>query len=468
MDFTEHLRVLQAAQGDAAKLTLATVDIAYPALQDAERAALKESLEAAAIAHWCDDAILATLLDITVDESAARLGRLRPLSVVEPFPARGKTAVNVHEAARLALRRALAASPDEKFRTLSARAVMCFRDDDTAPGRIEWIYHLLCANPEVGATQLEKLDREWSNQARPEERAALANALKELDETELVAGRSRVWVLLAIAWARASRGEDAQLGDTAVEALALARSCGDSRAEGDSQWLLGRVLVAQGKLTEALNAYRENLAISERMAELDPSDAGWQRELAMAHGQVGDVLLMQGDLTRAEREYSNCSSILRRLVNSDPLHAVWQSDLSTTLASVGFVLEAQGRLTEAQAAHEAALAIRQRLAELDPGNAGWQSDLAVAHNRVGGVLEAQGRLTEAQAAHEAALAIRQRLAELDPGNAGWQSGLAVAYNRVGGVLEAQGRLTEAQVAYEAALAISQRLAELDPGNPDLQ
>ena len=37
MDFAEQLRVLQAAQGDPAKLALATVDLAYPALADTER-----------------------------------------------------------------------------------------------------------------------------------------------------------------------------------------------------------------------------------------------------------------------------------------------------------------------------------------------------------------------------------------------------------------------------------------------
>ena len=191
MDFAEQLRVLEAAQGDPAKLSLATVDLAYPALSDAERAALKESLEAAAIPHWCDEAILAALLGITAEESAARLARLRRLSVVEPFPARGSNAVNVHEAARLALRKAIADDPNGRFRTLSARAVVFFQDDPTPAGRIEWIYHLLCADPELGATTLEKLDREWSRTARPEDRYALAAALGELDESGLVHGRAR-------------------------------------------------------------------------------------------------------------------------------------------------------------------------------------------------------------------------------------------------------------------------------------
>ena len=64
---------------------------------------------------------------------------------------------------------------------MSTRAVDCFRNDPTAAGRIEWIYHLLCADPDLGATELEKLDRDWSSQARPEERAALATALNELE-----------------------------------------------------------------------------------------------------------------------------------------------------------------------------------------------------------------------------------------------------------------------------------------------
>ena len=114
---------------------------------------------------------------------------------------------------------------------------------------------------------------------------------------------------------------------------------------------MGGVLEAQGKLAEAQAAFEEALAISRRLAEQDPSNAGWQSDLAAAHSRVGGVL------------------------------------------------EAQGKLTEAQAAYEEALAISRRLAEQDPSNAGWQSGLAAAHNRVGGVLEAQGKLTEAKAEH---------------------------------------------------------------------
>ena len=47
---------------------------------------------------------------------------------------------------------------------------------------------------------------------------------------------------------------------------------------------VGDVLQAQGKLEKAQAAFAEYLAISRRLAEQDPSNPGWQRVLATAHG----------------------------------------------------------------------------------------------------------------------------------------------------------------------------------------
>jgi predicted negative regulator of RcsB-dependent stress response len=43
---------------------------------------------------------------------------------------------------------------------------------------------------------------------------------------------------------------------------------------------VGDVLVAQGKLDEALKIYRDGLAITERLATLDRSNTQWQRDHA--------------------------------------------------------------------------------------------------------------------------------------------------------------------------------------------
>src|SRR5688500_18277033 len=51
----------------------------------------------------------------------------------------------------------------------------------------------------------------------------------------------------------------------------------------------GDVLRTQGDLTGALAAYRESLAVSQRLAGADPSNAAWQRDLGVSYSKVGDV-----------------------------------------------------------------------------------------------------------------------------------------------------------------------------------
>ena len=63
------------------------------------------------------------------------------------------------------------------------------------------------------------------------------------------------------------------------------------------------MLVAQGQLAEALNAYRAGLAIAERLAVADPGNAPWQRDLSVSHEKLGDVLVAQGQLAEALKAY---------------------------------------------------------------------------------------------------------------------------------------------------------------------
>ena len=393
MNFTEQLRVLEAAHGDPARLALATVDLKYPELSAAERAVLRASLETAAIPHWCDEAILAALLEIAPEESARRLAQLRKLRVVEPFPARGETAVNVHEASRVALRKRMAGEKPERFRQLSALAANFFDRDLASAGRIEWIFHLLCAEPERGTTELIDLTREWSLIARPEDEYAMARAMKELDDGGMVTGRARAWALLDIAWVRWSRGDRAELEGEARAILTLARETRDQAAEGDAQALLGDVLLAQGRLEEAEAAIAETLAISRRLAEADARNAVRQRELAAAWSKTGDVLQAQG----------------------------------AALGNAGEVAPAQKKLEAAQAAFAESLTISKRLADADPKHPGRQRDLAVFSNRIGGVHTLLRQHDQALSAYTEYAGIMRRLVEADPSNADWRREFATAW-----------------------------------------
>ena len=51
-----------------------------------------------------------------------------------------------------------------------------------------------------------------------------------------------------------------------------------------------------GRPCGALESYRDSLAISERLAQSDPGNAVWQRDLRCPTSEVGDVQVAQGDL----------------------------------------------------------------------------------------------------------------------------------------------------------------------------
>src|SRR5918999_3226014 len=108
MDFEQAIRILKEAQGDTAQLGLASVDLLLVGHPDEEREKVRTALEVAAMPHWFDEEILAALLDPPLAADAEALAaRLRRLPVVEPFPARGPGAANVHGGTPLALHSAL-------------------------------------------------------------------------------------------------------------------------------------------------------------------------------------------------------------------------------------------------------------------------------------------------------------------------------------------------------------------------
>ena len=231
---------------------------------------------------------------------------------------------------------------------------------------------------------------------------------------------------------------------------------------------VGDVLKARGNLSEALQAYRDGFAITDRLVKLDLGNGKWQFNLSISYGRIGDVLVAQGNLTAALQSYRDGLAIMERVVRAYPGNAALLRDLSVSQEKVGNVLLTQGNLSEALQAYRDNLAITERLAKADPGNASWQHDLSTSYERIGLVAVLQGNLTEALQAYRDSLAIREGLAKADPGNTDWQHNLSVSYEGIGNVLLTQGNLTEALRAYRDSLAIRERLAKADPGNATWQ
>ena len=72
---------------------------------------------------------------------------------------------------------------------------------------------------------------------------------------------------------------------------------------------IGNVLVAQGNLAGALQAYEASLEVRQTLANSDPDEAGWQHALAVSYSKIGKVHEVQGRLP----EHSN------------PIRRIWRS-----------------------------------------------------------------------------------------------------------------------------------------------
>ena len=378
MDFEQAIRILKEAKGDPAQLCLASVDLllaGHP--PDEEREKVRTALEVAAVPHWFDEKILAALLDSPLATDAEALAaRLRRLPVVEPFPARGPGAANVHESTRLALRARMKAESPERLHALSARARACFAGDTAPHARIEALYHRFTAEPDAAAWECSTLAEEWDNAGRYEALLGLGVVLDELLQEGLPEGLVRGMALYCLARIRFHYQPLEITAEQARAGLEEYQRSGNDWLIALSQELLGDVLLAQGDLPHALDSYWAGLDIRKRLAQADPSNTTAQRNVSVSHEKVGEVLYAQGDLAGALAEYRASLAIRERLTAQDPANAGWQRDLSVSHEKIGDVLRDQSDLAGALAEYRASLTIRERLTAQDPANAQWQTDLA--------------------------------------------------------------------------------------------
>ena len=130
-----------------------------------------------------------------------------------------------------------------------------------------------------------------------------------------------------------------------------------ARPVAPAQYLsvLVAVLVAQGNLPGALEAYRKGLAIMEPLAARDPGNTQWQRDLSISHNKLGDVLVAQGNLPGALEAYRKDLAIMEPLAARDPGNTQWQRDLPISLGRVADVLTRQRKFSEAGPVAERAL-----------------------------------------------------------------------------------------------------------------
>jgi len=457
MGLLDQIEVLKAADGKPALLALATVDLAYGDLPEPQRMALKDALEAAAVPHWIDESVLGTLVGASVDDSKQLLARLRALRVLEPFPARGPGAVNVHQASRNALRDRLIKEHHEKFVALSAKAREAMQPKSGIAHRIEALYHNFAVNQEIAASEWEILEREI---AHPLHRSAIGAALEELRKEGWLDGAGKAAALLAGGLIKMELGESTQLEETAREVIALASAGGRQILLGFGQCMLGEALSEKGKLQDASKAFQIYLDIFERQSKSDPK---WRRELAVAYTRVADVQEKEGKLVEALRSLQTCLQMMRELVKADPRDWTLHRELAETYNRIAVILQDANESKVALENYRWALEVYEGLTTIDSTDIDWQQGVGRGHLNIGSVLQEQGQLDEALEAFNKSLELYKKLAQMDSG-AKLQRDIAAIHAWIGGTYYKQGKYPESLEAHRENLRISERLIDEYPQN----
>ncbi|MBO3707995.1 MAG: SEL1-like repeat protein [Candidatus Accumulibacter sp.] len=475
MDLAGQLRTLQAAQGNPAMLALATVDLKYAELPAAARATLKASLEAAAIPHWCDETILSALLAISPQESAARLAQLRGLTVVEPFRARGSTAINVHEAARLALRKALASQQASLFRTLSSRAETHFTADDSVVGRIERLFHRLRLDPEQAGPEIRQL--EYDLRHKVEDGLALAATFHEYVADTALPPLVQCWACWAVGVVEAPYLEIGKRLALACRALQCADAAASDYASATAALLVADVLFEQGKPGDhdkALGHCRRSLEVRERLLVANPESAQAARDVSVSLTQLAGFLAsrgLPGDAEEALGHYRRSLEVRERLLVANPESAQAARDVSVSLSKLADFLASRGLPGDAEVAlrhYRRSLEVGERLLVANPESAQAARDMSVRLIQLGGLLASRGLPGDAEAAlghYRRSLEVGERLLVASPESAQAARDVSVSLTNLADFLASRGLPGDAEEAlghYRRSLEFCERLLVANP------
>jgi tetratricopeptide (TPR) repeat protein len=221
----------------------------------------------------------------------------------------------------------------------------------------------------------------------------------------------------------------------------------------------------RGVLADAEASLRRSLAVTAELVEAQPDNAGWQRDLSVAHNQLGRLLMSRDHVAEALEHFRTALRMIGQAAVERLDDEVMQRDIAITRMACA---DAEARLGDAAAAGSSlrtALAIFGRLASRDPSDVARRSDLAAAQDRLAAMAFDAGRLDEAEAQIRAVAALRDWIARRDPEDRGNLHAVFTSHLQLAMVCRKMaGRAGDAEQAARAAVQAARRLGALDPSN----
>jgi serine/threonine protein kinase/Tfp pilus assembly protein PilF len=222
---------------------------------------------------------------------------------------------------------------------------------------------------------------------------------------------------------------------------------------------LGLVLLDLGRHAEAEAAHHRALALRDGLVAEFRAVPEYRTDLASSHNNLGLVSLSLGKLAEAEAAFQQAVHLKDELATEFPAVPAYRADLAMSHGNLGICLWRLGKHAEAEASYRRAVTL---LAEF-PAVPTYRVALANGHSALGTLHMRLGRRAEAEAALRQGVAVADKLAADFPAVPEYRVVLATCHSNLGILLTELGRWDEGEKQHRAALAIWERLLEESPG-----
>lgn len=229
---------------------------------------------------------------------------------------------------------------------------------------------------------------------------------------------------------------------------------------------IGSVRLIQGETANALESFRESLAIAERLAARDQESTDRQIALANSHFYIGSVHWQRGELGAARQAFETVISIVDVASNRKPDDPALLMERAYAYTNLGRILELEGNLDLALNIYHDIGEINQHLLNLKPDDTDYQLEVGFSHNNLGKLVESMGQLEQAENHFREDLEIKQRVSQANPAHNLWQQYAASSHVFLARNLILRGNGQESRRHYESALQIVRKLLQIDEENSD--
>ncbi len=383
---------------------------------------------AAAIPHWFDLGFLNALLDSPLSEN--EFNALISLSFIEPFPARGENAYNVHEKTRSLLLKKLWEEDIKQYKEFSRKAAAyCQKQQHQNPliWTVEAFYHKLLMNSDKFEIKILEQGKEWQEKSELRKLDFLTNTLSELVET----GKIPANVIALIFYLQGLSFLEDNKYTLAKEFFesALQQPKINEEIKADCLFGLGTAYLALDFYLQAIESVEQALKLFEKHKNT--------KNMYLCLIQKGQAFRFLSELTQAEETIKKALSLIKHIKgkhNQTRLRAYG----IRSLGDIDFRLD---RTEQAQQRYEAALALYQEIQDKQ-GQANCILSLGDIDFRL-------DRTEQAHQRYEAALALYQEIQD--------KQGQANCISSLGDIDFRLSRTEQAHQRYEAALAFYQEI-----------